>query len=117
MARLLVKVPQVLVAAPDYLLKFGSPASIDDLASCNCIVHSIKSPSRDWVFADGRVVRVRGTIMSIRGEVLHKAAVSGEGISVHPTYMVSKDLKSGCPVRVLSDHRTAGAPSYEIGST
>src|SRR3546814_11187916 len=102
MARLLVKVPQVLVAAPDYLLKFGSPASIDDLAACNCLVHSIKSPSRDWVFADGRVVRVRGTIMSNSGEVLHNAAVSGAGIYVHTTSMVSKDLKSGRVVRGVS---------------
>src|SRR3546814_11869221 len=63
-ARLLVQVPQVLVAAPDHLLKFGSQASIDDLAACNCHVPRFKSHSRDWVFADWRVSLAPGPLLT-----------------------------------------------------
>ncbi|TFF24870.1 LysR family transcriptional regulator [Jiella endophytica] len=113
-ARLLVKVPQVLVASPAYLEVRGTPQSPEMLAEHNCLVHTIKSPARDWSFDDGVSVRVSGTVASNLGEVLRAAALSGEGISIHPTYMVSNELKSGALVRVLPDHRPEEMSIYAI---
>lgn len=103
-ARLLVRVPQVLVASPGYLDAYGVPRTPDDLVDHNCLVHTIKSPARDWVFDEIRATRVRGTVASNLGEVLRSAALSGEGISMHPTYMVSEELKAGRLVRVLDEY-------------
>lgn len=113
-ARLLVKVPQVLVASPDYLKVHGAPRTPAQLADHNCLVHTIKSPAGDWVFGDGQMIRVRGSVASNLGEVLHIAALSAEGISMHPTYMVSEELKAGDLVRVLPEYRPEEMSIYAV---
>ena len=63
----------------------------------NCLVHALKSPTNIWRFtcAAGEVsTRVRGTVSSNFGEALKQAALLGHGISMHPYYMVSDDLKA-----------------------
>ncbi|MBJ3776914.1 LysR family transcriptional regulator [Acuticoccus mangrovi] len=114
LARLLLKVPQVMVASPAYLEARGMPATPDDLARHNCLVHTIKSPDRLWTFEDGHKVRVEGTISSNLGEMLRASALAGEGISIHPTYMVSHELESGALVRVLPDHSPEAMSIYAV---
>lgn len=96
-AQTLMKSPQVLVAAPNYLRTFGAPRSVPDLARHNCLVHTVKSASGIWHFSGDPPleVRVRGTVRSNLGDALKQAAVLGAGISVHPYYMVSDDLRAG----------------------
>jgi DNA-binding transcriptional LysR family regulator len=63
----------------------------------NCLVHTVKSGAGVWRF-DGPMqqeVRVRGTVRSNLGDALKQAALQGAGISVHPHYMVSEELRAG----------------------
>jgi len=113
-ARLLVKVPQVLVASPEYLKIHGEPKTPEELVDHNCLVHTIKSPAGDWLFDDGQMIRVRGSVASNLGEVLHIAALSAEGISMHPTYMVSEELKAGALVRVLPAYHPEEMSIYAV---
>lgn len=98
-ARLLVRsTPQWLVASPDYLNKYGHPKSVEDLAQHNCLIHTLKSPTGRWTFktrAGMTSVKVSGTLSSDFGEALRSAALLGQGIAMHPTYMVKEDIKSG----------------------
>jgi DNA-binding transcriptional LysR family regulator len=89
--------PQVVVAAPSYLRAHGRPAKAADLVHHNCLVHTVKSGAGVWRF-EGPVrqeVRVRGTVRSNLGDALKQAALQGAGISVHPHYMVSEELRAG----------------------
>lgn len=90
--------PQALVAAPAYLDAHGRPQAPDELADHNCLAHTIKSPTGMWRL-DGptgrHMVRVQGTLAADFGEVLRMAALSGEGIAMHPYYMVQQDLDQG----------------------
>lgn len=113
-ARLLRKVPQVLVASPAYLEANGTPRTPDDLGAHNCLVHTIKSPDRLWTFEDGHKIRVAGTISSNLGEILRASALAGEGISVHPTYMVSRDVEIGALLQVLPEHRPEAMSIYAV---
>ena len=104
----LARVPQVLVAAPAYLARRGRPASVEDLARHDCMVHALKSPTNAWSFQGpgGKVtVRVGGTIRANFGEPLRHAALLGHGISMHPIYMVSEDLRQGRLEAVLTDYQ------------
>lgn len=96
-AQLLLKVPQVVVAAPAYLRRYGRPGTLRELARHNCLVHTVKSASGVWRFAGDppQELRVRGTVRSNLGDALKQAALLGTGISVHPHYMVSDELKAG----------------------
>jgi DNA-binding transcriptional LysR family regulator len=99
--------PQVLVASPAYLARHGTPGSPEDLTRHNCLVHSIKSPTGIWRLsgpAGARSVRVSGTLASDFGEPLKAAALAGQGISMHPYYMVQDDLLQGRLVPVLPEY-------------
>ncbi len=106
-AQPLVKAPQVLVAAPAYLKRAGRPKRPEDLVKHNCLLHMLKAPTALWRFGGptGEVtVRVRGSLCSNFGEALQQAALAGEGLSIHPTYMVAEDIAAGRLVVVMPEH-------------
>lgn len=97
-AQPLVKVPQVLVAAPSYLRRAGIPRAPQELSRHNCLLHTLKSPTGIWRFTGptGEAsIRVRGSLCGNLGEALQHAALAGDGLSIHPTYMVADDVASG----------------------
>jgi DNA-binding transcriptional LysR family regulator len=111
------KAPQVLVAAKSYLRQHGTPQSPADLAQHNCLVHALKSPTNIWRFtcAAGEVsTRVRGTISANFGDPLRQAALLGHGISMHPYYVVSEDLKAGRLAVVLPDYAPLELDIYVV---
>ena len=61
--------------------------------------------------------RVRGTICANFGEALKHAALRGHGISMHPYYMVSDDLKAGRLAVVLPDYAPLGLAIYVVYPT
>lgn len=101
----LMSTPQVLVAAPAYLKRHGRPREVRDLERHNCLVHTIKSQSSIWTFAGDppASVRVRGSLRSNMGDALKQAALLGEGIAMHPRYMVSREVEMGLLQVVLPD--------------
>ncbi len=101
-ARLLLEVPQMLVASPAYIAAHGTPREPADLTRHNCLVHVLKAPADEWHFGEV-TVRVRGSTRSNFGEALRSAALLGHGIAMHPLYMVDEDLRSGRLRRVLPD--------------
>jgi DNA-binding transcriptional LysR family regulator len=110
-------VPQVLVASPGYLLQRGHPKDIADLAEHDCMVHALKSPTNIWTFtgvAGKTTVRVRGKIRANYGEPLRHAALLGQGISMHPTYMVKHDLMAGRLQVVLPEFKPVGVDIYAV---
>lgn len=114
-AKLLINVPQTLVASADYLDRHGHPRRPEDLIGHECLLHSIKSSSGTWSFNDhDMTVPVRGSLTSNFGEVLRQAALYGAGISLHPTYMIHDDLKAGRLVRVLPDYRAESVAIYAV---
>src|SRR5690606_19626920 len=108
-AHQLTPVPQYLVASPAYLQKHAPLRSPHELARHNCLVHALKSPTQHWSFHHNEsgeqvTVRVRGNIRATFGEALRHSALLGDGIAMHPTYMVADDLKAGTLRIVLPDY-------------
>ena len=113
----LAVVPQVLVASPAYLSQRGYPKDIAELTEHDCMVHALKSPTNIWTFTGltGKTsVRVRGTIRANYGEPLRHAALLGQGISMHPTYMVKQDLTAGRLQTVLPAYQPVGVDIYAV---
>jgi DNA-binding transcriptional LysR family regulator len=99
-------VPQILVASPSYIEKYGMPHDPRDLLRHNCLVHLLSAASNTWRFKseDGaQSIVIDGSIKSELGEALRSAALLGRGISVHPSFMIADDLKAGRLVALLSD--------------
>jgi DNA-binding transcriptional LysR family regulator len=118
-AQSLLKSPQVVVATPAYLKAHGRPATLADLTRHNCLVHIIKSGAGVWKFEGDppQEIRVRGTIRSNLGDALKQGTLLGTGISLHPYYMVSDELRAGTLEPVLPDHVPEELDIYVVFST
>ena len=116
-ARKLGSAPQVLVASPAYLARQPAPHFPADLDAHDCLVNALKSPTSNWILcgAKGRhSVRVSGSLRANFGEPLRHAALLGQGISMHPTYMVAQDILDGRLLIVLPDYPPIGLDIYAI---
>ena len=101
--------PRVLVAAPAYLAREGTPKGPDDLAGHNCLLLRYpRSPEYFWTLQtpEGpRKMMVQGRFDTDDGDVLTAWALDGHGIANRPRYEVAEDLAAGRLVEVLADHR------------
>jgi DNA-binding transcriptional LysR family regulator len=113
----LAHIAQCLVASPSYLSRCGIPQTIEDLREHDCLVNILKSPNGLWVFdneAESRSVEPRASIRANFGEPLLHAARLGQGISMHPQYMIEDLIKSGELVVVLPEFPPVGLDIYAM---
>jgi DNA-binding transcriptional LysR family regulator len=118
-ARKLSDNPRVLVAAPSYLQRAGTPQTPQDLSGHACLIYSNGGKVYDeWNFLDEDgpyKVRVSGPIQINDGGALITAAVCGAGIQMVPRKLVEAELASGALVRVLPDCKLPPAtPVYAV---
>ena len=116
-AQKLGSVPQLLVASAAYLAARGMPKSVEDLLQHDCLVNALKSPTSYWNFTgpEGKTsIRVTGSMRANFGEPLRHAALLGLGISMHPNYMVKKDIQEKRLSIVLPTYRPTGLDIYAV---
>lgn len=96
----------VLVASPDYLAQYGTPATPADLGRHKCLRFSFRRSIDGWPFRIGsRVVQrpVEGAFFGNSGEVVHAMAVAGGGIARLGFFHAAADIAAGRLVEVLAD--------------
>lgn len=94
-ARTLDNYTMVMVAAPKYLMKHGSPNSIKDLDNHNCLVDRVPAFGDRWplIGPNGRVSkRVRGNFVANDGETVRDLVKDGLGITYLPDFFVEDDI-------------------------
>jgi DNA-binding transcriptional LysR family regulator len=95
----------VLVGAPDYLERHGTPSSPDALHAHATLSFAL-SLGTGWPFERGderRVIQVEPRLLSNSAEALRTAACAGEGIALLPTFLVAEDLLAGRLRPVLAE--------------
>lgn len=94
---------RMLVAAPSYLARKGTPGVLADLKDHDCVLYSLLGAGNEWRFADGRSVRVAGRLRANCPSTLRAAALAGAGIVQSARWLFEDDLASGALVPVLPD--------------
>jgi DNA-binding transcriptional LysR family regulator len=97
-ARRLTNINLALVASPAYLTKHGTPETVEDLKSHNCLVDTIAGYANRWPLLDGKkskAINVRGSIRVNSGEIVRSLAVAGVGIALLPQLFVLEDIHQG----------------------
>lgn len=96
---------RIVVASPAYLARHGTPRTLEDLASHNCLIHSLESIAFNvWRFKQGRKavsLKVFGDHMSDDGAIVHAWALGGQGIAYKSALDVHADLRAGRLVQLL----------------
>lgn len=114
-ARYLGTNPWVMVAAPSYLKKRGTPRSAADLPAHDCVVYSSVQGDDRWSLktatGEKMSVPVRGPLRSNNLSAILAAALAGMGLAVVPWYVARKSLDEGTVQPVLTDH---SLPEQEV---
>jgi DNA-binding transcriptional LysR family regulator len=102
---------RVVVAAPGYLERAGTPATPADLPNHECLHYGAGQTWR-LVGPDDQVaeVEVASRLRSDNGEVSHDWALSGCGLIMKSWIDVEADVRSGRLVHLLQAWRSASAP-------
>ncbi|KTT52246.1 LysR family transcriptional regulator [Pseudomonas oryzihabitans] len=109
---------RLLCAAPAYLARAGTPASVADLARHNCLV--LRQDAGDyavWRFTKDSqhfAQKVRGSLSSNDGEVMVRLALDGHGLILRSEWDVAELIASGALVPVLTDHAAPTAAIYAV---
>lgn len=119
-ARKLSANPRVLVAAPAYLARAGTPQVPSDLLSHDCLVYTSGARVFDeWGFLHDGVatpaIRVKAKLQINDGMALVAAACAGGGVLVIDRLLVTQELADGTLVPLLPDYPLrAGQPVYAV---
>jgi len=88
---------RVLVAAPDYLARHGSPVSLAELDGHAGIFYTNRGAA-DWRFGGPRgnlSVRARPALRVNNGDMMRDAALAGLGIALLPLFIAGAEIRDG----------------------
>ncbi|GAA4028414.1 LysR family transcriptional regulator [Actimicrobium antarcticum] len=108
---------RVVVAAPAYLQRHGTPQALDQLNSHNCLALSSDGSQRGWTFRqNGKnvMLKVAGNMVCNDGEVLHDWALSGKGLAWRSMWEVGSEIEAGKLVTVLDEFAAPGNDIYAV---
>lgn len=108
-ARKLCTIHMVLVAAPSYLARRGTPGNVEELSDHDQLLFRPASANQTWTMVHGEQTHEIGRparFASNNYGAVRDVAVAGGGIALLADFMVSDDLASGVLVRVLPEWGT-----------
>lgn len=109
---------RVVCASPDYLHRFGTPQSPDDLATHRCISFDGLDAATAWTFVGGngerRSVAIHSRLTVSTADAAIAAAILGLGLTRVLSYQVADALRDGHLVRVLADDEPPAVPASLI---
>jgi DNA-binding transcriptional LysR family regulator len=97
---------RVVVAAPCYLARAGTPERPEDLARHECLLFTGLATGEAWPFEgpQGSVLApVRGRLRANSSEAVRAAVLAGMGLYLAPIWLFAAELRDGRVVAVLQD--------------
>lgn len=116
-AKTVGKVHLVLVASADYLAKYGTPKTPEELSQHTLIASSAGNMNYDWQFggvSTKKAIRIKPRLTVTSNQAAIDAASAGLGIARLISYQVADELNSGKLSTVLSDYQLPAIPVHII---
>ena len=110
-ARKLAAARRVVAASPEYLARYGTPKTPEDLKDLNCLTLSFETQLNQWEFKgeDGpQRYRSSGNFETNNAVSLQQAAVAGMGLIRAADFVIAPDICAGRLVPVLTDFEIEG---------
>ncbi|MCU1279066.1 MAG: Transcriptional regulator, partial [bacterium] len=118
--RSLGAIKRVLVAAPSYCRRHGTPRAPADLTRHACITFAAGATPNLWTLHAGgekAEVRVSPRLTVNDFDIMRDAARAAIGIAAIPVFVCADDLRSGRLRRVLPEWSSAEAPLHALYPT
>lgn len=115
-ARRLASISMVICGSPEYLARAGTPTSLRDLQSHDCLEYRHSRGSAWPLTVNGKpdLVPVRGSYRANNGDVLLDAALAGLGLVQLPTFIIGKAIAEGRMITVLDAYSPAPTAVYVV---
>ncbi|MDN7184161.1 LysR family transcriptional regulator [Caballeronia sp. SEWSISQ10-4 2] len=104
--RRLAETRRILAASPEYLSRYGTPKSLEELDGHHFLIYTLANNPYELAFTKGstaHTVKINGLLESNEGQVICKAGLNGLGIVIQPVYIIHDDLVAGRLVPILDD--------------
>lgn len=109
---------RVLCAAPAYLARHGTPRTVEEVATHNCLLYMLHGRVHErWRFSQGKrelLVTVAGNRVSDDADVTRRWAVAGQGLVYKSWLDVAEDVGAGRLQVLLSDWLGEPTPLYLV---
>ena len=109
-----------LCASPAYLESHPPIRELADIANHGVIAYSNYASGSEWFFEGPRGqegVRTRSVVRCNNGDTCRAITLSGEGISLQPSFMVAEDIRRGNLVEILPEYRSVELGIYAVYPT
>ncbi|PZD74249.1 HTH-type transcriptional regulator DmlR [Acaryochloris thomasi RCC1774] len=119
LAKKIGEVSRVLVASHDYLKRYGTPNTPDDLVNHNFILYSPIQARSDIEFADGNKYpysKIRSNITVNSVNAIRTLVKDGLGIHLGPAWVFKEALENGDVYKVLSKYNLKSFPIHAVYS-
>ena len=108
-----------LCASPQYLKKFGTPSTPDELKEHQCIVtdNSSAPESHTWIFyhEDELISLKVNAAITVNGiPAVKQLVLDGAGISVMQDFAVRDDVATGKLIALLPTYSIPSVPTYVL---
>ena len=117
-SRKLLDMKRALCASPNYIEQADELSSLDELNQHNCLIYSLSSSPRHWVFRKQdekkTIDLLSGSYVVNNGLALKQAVIAGLGITLTPEIFIDKELKSGELVKLLPEWQAESHALYAI---
>jgi DNA-binding transcriptional LysR family regulator len=116
-ARKISPIKIMLCASPEYLKKYGTPKTPDDLKNHRLLLYNITGINT-WKLTDKKgkqyTVSVNAKIIANNGDFLNNMAIAGHGIISSPTFISWKAITAGKLIPVLTDYKPPQPNAYAV---
>lgn len=92
-----------VLASPEYLKKWGTPACVEDLLQHRCLGFNEVLALNKWplLYADGQQFTITPFISSGSGETIRRLCLQGNGIACLSDFMTDEDIARGDLIKLL----------------
>lgn len=92
-----------ILASPEYLKKWGTPTSVEDLLQHRCLGFNEVLALNKWplLYADGQQFTITPFISSGSGETIRRLCLQGNGIACLSDFMTDEDIVRGDLIKLL----------------
>ncbi|MFL9924186.1 LysR family transcriptional regulator [Herbaspirillum lusitanum] len=108
----------LLVAAPAYLQRWGTPQHPQDLMQHNYLAYSLALQSTELSFADAagqlQTVQMRGSMQANNGDIVCAAVKAGIGITASASFVVHEAVARGEMVVLLPGYQLQPRELYAV---
>ncbi len=116
-ARRIAPISTGMYASRDYLKRYGTPTSPDELHGHEFVVYSLAANPRSLTLVRGdkrHRVRMEGRFVCNNGDAIRTAVIAGLGIGILPDFYVAEDLQRRQLIALLPDCTLPSASVHAV---